>query len=329
MAARSRRFTFTLNNYPTPIPPFLEDPRIKRGLYGKETGASGTPHLQGYLETKNQVRLPTLHTLIPGAHWEVAKGSPAQNKEYCSKSGDVTIVGSWEDVLRANLKRKAYTAGDILQGLQGEDSESFKNTSQYLFRKKMFDERIQEIHELKVRHEMYLEYKDSLLKRWQKTIISLLLMQDRRKIMWVVDSVGNSGKSHVARLLSFVYGYDLFDGVSSAKDISYLISPRPRGFVFDVTRQDSSHFSYQTLEQVKNGFVMSGKYAGIKRLFKPVPVVVFANFEPDRTTLSADRWDIHIVEYVQNQAISETLPPTDYVPPKEGSYTTPEEVPQD
>lgn len=176
---------------------------------------------------------------------------------------------------------------------------------------------------------MHDQYKTALVKKWQLDIMTSLFAQGSRKVLWVVDAVGNSGKSYLARILSFVYGYDLFDGVSAANHITYLISPRPNGFIFDVTRSDARLFSYQTLEQVKNGFIMSGKYAGIKRLFKPVPVIVFANFEPERSiaTLSEDRWDIHHLENVQIQPAIFPLPPCDWTPPKKGYLPPPSPPP--
>ena len=59
-------------------------------IFGKEVGASGTPHLQGYTEWKCQRRLATWKRLIgERAHIEGAKGTRAQNTAYCSKDGDV------------------------------------------------------------------------------------------------------------------------------------------------------------------------------------------------------------------------------------------------
>jgi hypothetical protein len=56
-------------------------------LLGSECGASGTPHLQGYVEFKQKITLRKLK-LIPGmarVHGEVAVGSQAQNRAYCTK----------------------------------------------------------------------------------------------------------------------------------------------------------------------------------------------------------------------------------------------------
>ena len=38
---------------------------------------------------------------------------------------------------------------------------------------------------------------------------------------------------------------------------------------------------------------MTGKYQGIRRTYLPVPVIVFANFMPDGSSLSDDRLCIH------------------------------------
>lgn len=321
--AQGRRFTFTVNNpsLVTNWPSIFNQPIFKRSIFGYEKGASGTPHLQGYCEFVGNKRLTAVNKIFT-AHWETAKGTAWQNKEYCSKDGQFQIFGDWQGISQPK-KRKSpgYTSQEILKGLLSDDAESFKNTSSYMHKKKAYDERIQEIANLDTIHELYEEYKTAQLKKWQNEILQQLFQQDSRKVLWVVDEEGNSGKSYLARILSFVYGYDLFDGVSSANHITYLISTRPRGFVFDVTRSDARHFSYQTLEQVKNGFIMSGKYAGIKRIFKPVPVIIFSNFAPDTSTstLSQDRWNIHHLRNVSIQEERYPLPPSSYTPPKKGS----------
>lgn len=55
-------------------------------IVGCEVGASGTPHLQGYVELVKKRRINWLKNQISGrAHWEVARGTPEQNRTYCSK----------------------------------------------------------------------------------------------------------------------------------------------------------------------------------------------------------------------------------------------------
>lgn len=56
-------------------------------VVGREVGESGTPHLQGYLESPTKIRpLETFHTTR--IHWEKRRGSSMQNTTYCTKDGD-------------------------------------------------------------------------------------------------------------------------------------------------------------------------------------------------------------------------------------------------
>ena len=70
-------------------------------VYGRETGAEGTPHLQGFLVTKVS-KLSAMKKLHPTCHWEIAKGSAEQNRVYCTKQGDYVEQG----VMPINAKKK-------------------------------------------------------------------------------------------------------------------------------------------------------------------------------------------------------------------------------
>lgn len=89
--SKARNWTYTLNNYND------EDIALVRGLVcsyhvcGREVGASGTPHLQGYIELEVQQSMTALKKKIPKAHLEVAKGNAEQNKVYCTKDKDVLL----------------------------------------------------------------------------------------------------------------------------------------------------------------------------------------------------------------------------------------------
>lgn len=54
-------------------------------VYGKEVGANGTRHLQGYVEWTGVKRWNTMKALNPRIHWEARKGSAKQASEYCKK----------------------------------------------------------------------------------------------------------------------------------------------------------------------------------------------------------------------------------------------------
>lgn len=92
----SRSWTFTLNNWTMEEFESIQwNEKISYLIMGKEIGEQGTPHLQGYLRTKNSVRFSAIKRIVGNrAHIEQAKGSPLQNIEYCSKDGDFVEVGT-------------------------------------------------------------------------------------------------------------------------------------------------------------------------------------------------------------------------------------------
>ena len=88
-----RRCCFTVNNYSPEVEEDLKGlgPKglVTFIIFGKEVGASGTPHLQGYAETANPRAYSVWRRMFEGAHLTRAKGTRTQNKAYCSKDGDV------------------------------------------------------------------------------------------------------------------------------------------------------------------------------------------------------------------------------------------------
>ena len=65
--------------------PFDDSNRIEFIIFQPEKGDNGTPHLQGYITFRNRRKMSTVKNLIgQRAHLEVVRGSPIQNKDYCS-----------------------------------------------------------------------------------------------------------------------------------------------------------------------------------------------------------------------------------------------------
>lgn len=81
---KSRGFTFTLNNYTTSELQNIQNAGGFEYVFQEETGAEGTPHLQGGLYYKNAVSFRTVKKLIPRAHIERMRNWHA-TKNYCSK----------------------------------------------------------------------------------------------------------------------------------------------------------------------------------------------------------------------------------------------------
>nr|WAE42623.1 MAG: replication associated protein [Cressdnaviricota sp.] len=87
----SRKWCFTLNNYTeseeTTIKTYIS--KFKYWIYGREIApTTGTPHLQGFFESKSAVKFSTLKNLNNRLNLRKAKGDEKQNYIYCFKEGD-------------------------------------------------------------------------------------------------------------------------------------------------------------------------------------------------------------------------------------------------
>nr|UOF82128.1 rep protein [Cressdnaviricota sp.] len=91
--AQARRWCFTWNNYTELDYGSIRESRtLERGnvrylIVGRETAATGTRHLQGYVEFSKPTRLAACKRALGGEsiHLEVARGTRDQCIEYCKK----------------------------------------------------------------------------------------------------------------------------------------------------------------------------------------------------------------------------------------------------
>lgn len=92
---RSRDWCFTLNNPRDTDEEALQELDFKYLVYGRETGESGTPHLQGYIYFSNaRVGRAVIKALPRGCY--VAKRmakNPGDAIEYCKKDGNFVELG--------------------------------------------------------------------------------------------------------------------------------------------------------------------------------------------------------------------------------------------
>lgn len=107
-----RGWVFTLNNYTEDdFERILRLPddqtNVQYICFGKEVGESETPHLQGYIHFKREVRRSTVSSALPNAFVEIRKGTLAQAIAYCKKDGDFHQNGhlripnenKWTDII--------------------------------------------------------------------------------------------------------------------------------------------------------------------------------------------------------------------------------------
>jgi Geminivirus Rep catalytic domain. len=120
-----------------------------------------------------------------------------------------------------------------------------------------------------------------------------------RKLLWIWDTAGNTGKSTLAKYL-----VDLFDGlfVSAGRkaDLAHIWNGHvQRGgellTVFNFSRSSEERLPWETIEQLLDGMVISTKYDSTVIRTPPVTVVCFANYPPKKADdgtwpLSEDRY---------------------------------------
>lgn len=133
---------------------------------------------------------------------------------------------------------------------------------------------------------------------WQIDLMEILRDKpDDRTIIWLWDREGCCGKTTLAKHICMNYkgayylqgkGNDIKYGVAQMKE--------PRILIFDYTRSLESFVSWEAIESVKNGIFFCGKYESTMKIYNPPHVVCFANFKPDETKLSVDRWLIQKVD---------------------------------
>jgi len=117
-------YCFTLNNWTEEEYEKLVALPCKYLILGKEIGENGTPHIQGYIHFERNVRFNTVKKYIPRAHIEQAKGTPAQNSDYCKKDGNFEERGKLPQTAK-QASKEAYA--EILKRAEDGDIQWIKD----------------------------------------------------------------------------------------------------------------------------------------------------------------------------------------------------------
>lgn len=93
-AIKGKFWCWTWNNYPEDGEQrFYDEYHPSYMVVGREVGAQGTRHLQGYAEWNSARRLSDLHNGIAEIHFERRRGTGEQAATYCKKDGDFVEAG--------------------------------------------------------------------------------------------------------------------------------------------------------------------------------------------------------------------------------------------
>lgn len=294
----AKNWCFTLNNYNEDdlsrlsiASDVLPKASVAYLLYQEEVGEAGTPHLQGFITFSTKKRIgPVKKVVGDRAHVEVAKGTPDANRIYCTKTK--SRVPGTEPVIYG-----------VFPGCKGQrtDIESYRDACQdgSMTKKRALDEfpniAAKYPRFIKTCIDTYLPLpplEDHPLRPWQTTLKELLLGEPNdREIIFVIDTIGNQGKTWFAKrhCRDFPDTCQYMEPGKKA-DMAYALEPGINTLFVNVTRQQVDHLQYSFLEAVKDGMVFSPKYESGTKYLAKMHVVVMMNQEPDRSFLSEDRY---------------------------------------
>lgn len=274
---------FTINN---PSGQIAFDDRVSYAVWQKEKGENGTEHFQGYLELKKKGRMSAVKALggeMVRAHLERRRGTQEQARAYAMKE-DTRLDGPWEH--GEFVPREQGTRSDIAAAVTALKEGGLKRVAEdcpeaYVKYHRGFQALQREL--TVVRPEVFVP------RPWQQKVIDMIEQAaDDRTIIYVVDTVGNQGKSRLAKHLVRNHGAVMLSG--RLQDMCYAYDSEPV-VVFDVSRSaaDNVQHLFSMAEHLKNGMLFSSKYESRQRVFDPPHVVFFSNQPPPPGAWSADR----------------------------------------
>lgn len=294
MTRSARHYVFTLNN-PLPeeaqaLADFAQTPECSYLVVGRETGDSGTPHLQGYVAFSNRKTMLQAKALVGNrSHLEVMRGTSSQAITYCKKDGDYDEYGT-PPVGRG--KGAAWRAlNDYLSTLH-QPPEEIDLLEEFPDLVCQFPDGVQKM--IHLRFPPDLQLIPSGLREWQQALEEQLeAPPDDRSVIFCVDYQGGSGKSWFCKYLLKKRNDVQILKVGKRDDLACCIDEFKKIFLFDVPRTGMEYFQYSVCEMLKDQLVFSPKYQSRMKIMRSlVHVVVFCNEYPDQSKLSLDRFQI-------------------------------------
>lgn len=287
--SRAKHWCFTLNNYTE------EDEQRLRGLgnqvvyliAGHEVGDNGTPHLQGFVSFNQRKRFTQVLNTLGQCHLSVAR-NVQQSIAYCRKADDDPIVVGEEPVATQGKRSDIDEFKEAVKGGMFAMDDIREHHSEVYARSPRF------VLEYVNQYRPAPPIENHPLRGWQQDLgTKLARAADSRKIYFVVDVTGNCGKSWYAHYYASLNPDAQVMLPGKKADMTFCLRTDIRVLFVDAPRSKQGEFiQYDFLEDVKNGFVFSGKYESHNKRLGKVHVVVMMNEEPDMTKLSADRYEI-------------------------------------
>lgn len=304
---RGKYWCFTINNWTpneqTHLESLFANGEVEYLVWGREVSPhTGTPHLQGYTILKSDVRLSRVKAIInERGHFERARGTPEENRNYCIKSEDFSEYGECPTTTRgrrSDWERFREWVGNHPPG-------PITNRELFLEFPGLFARHRERIHEFVglIRDPVDLVGDEHPRAGWQADLWEDLNQNaDDRTVHIYVDPEGASGKSWFTRYaITKLPELVQVLSVSKRDDLQFAIDPNKSVFLFDVPRGQMEFFRWEVVEALKNRVIFSSKYQSQTKFLAQTPhVVIFCN-ELDMDFLSSprgltyDRWSDSIV----------------------------------
>merc|ERR1711954_452764 len=143
--------------------------------------------------------------------------------------------------------------------------------------------------------------KDIEWRGWQRDLRQYLNKPCDRRVIWIVGKRGNEGKSFFQSNIREGFGYSRVCSLELSENsrntfriLGKIYSTNTDLFLFNLPRGEYlGTEQYKILESIKYGEAVEGKYNSQRLYFKkPNVLIVFSTKEPNKNTLSKDRWTI-------------------------------------
>lgn len=293
----SSRHVFTLNNYTdvdvARLATLGSSDAIRYLVFGREVGDSGTPHLQGFVIWEAVKRFRAAKALIGDRCFlEPARGKSEQARDYCKKENDFEEYGEFPGKQGKRTDLESFAEWHYNKTSDDGRAPSLREVAQEHFSVAVKYPRAVAIAELRAPHPTPIQ---GDLRGWQANLETALNGEaDDRTVLFFVDYNGGHGKSWFQRYYESHHpDRTQLLGVGKRDDMAHMIDPSKEVFLINVPRGAMQFLQYTILEQLKDKKVSSPKYhSRMKTLHKHPHVVVFCNEAPERSAMSADRYNV-------------------------------------
>ena len=280
-------------SYETEEPPYLDS--MTYLIAGRETCPdTGNKHWQCYVELDKKQRMSWFknHDYYKHVHLEGRKGTALEASDYCKKEDPNPIIHGNISNLKPGERNDLNEALAALQGGKTLTELMFDPQHMQAVARHMqyFRSAWNTILSTKTTKELRELYSTAVFRPWQEELLSYVNAPVHpRQVLWYVDEAGNQGKSWMASYLSTIGAFIVTNG--KIADIAHAYN-NEKIVIFDLSRTqvDKIDHIYALMEAFKNGRIFSPKYESVVKTFSPCHVVAFANFIPDHSKLSQDRW---------------------------------------